>query len=82
MGEASPAGWYPDPAGKYTQRYFDGATWTESYAPYPQQNHPVVVQGQGQGIHLVLTLLTCGAWLPIWFIIAIIGARRQVVINK
>jgi len=24
-----PAGWYPDPAGTSTQRYWDGAAWTD-----------------------------------------------------
>lgn len=28
-----PAGWYPDPSQPHTQRYWDGATWTEQRAP-------------------------------------------------
>lgn len=28
-----PAGWYPDPSGAQTQRYFDGTRWTELLAP-------------------------------------------------
>ncbi|MHA0285242.1 Ltp family lipoprotein [Mycobacterium sp. C3-094] len=28
------AGWYPDPADPSRQRYFDGTTWTENYAPF------------------------------------------------
>lgn len=27
------AGWYPDPAGENQQRYWDGDSWTEYYAP-------------------------------------------------
>ncbi|EUA24056.1 hypothetical protein I552_10243, partial [Mycobacterium xenopi 3993] len=27
-------------------------------------------------LHLILTILTCGTWLPIWLIIAIVGHRR------
>ncbi|ORA25217.1 hypothetical protein BST13_33365 [Mycobacterium aquaticum] len=27
------AGWYPDPHGAQTQRYFDGHTWTDQIAP-------------------------------------------------
>lgn len=23
------AGWYPDPSGRFAQRYWDGAAWTE-----------------------------------------------------
>lgn len=34
-------GWYPDPSGAQTQRYFDGGKWTERLAPFntppPQQ---------------------------------------------
>jgi hypothetical protein len=30
---ANPPGWYPDPHDPATQRYWDGAQWTESRAP-------------------------------------------------
>lgn len=32
---AMPAGWYPDPAGPTTVRYWDGSAWTEHTAPRP-----------------------------------------------
>lgn len=38
------AGWYPDPADPSRQRYFDGTTWTENYAPYGAP--PAVGNGQ------------------------------------
>jgi hypothetical protein len=25
----TPAGWYPDPSGRYEMRYWDGEKWTE-----------------------------------------------------
>ena len=28
------AGWFPDPSDPSRQRYFDGRTWTENYAPF------------------------------------------------
>ncbi|MBU3750136.1 MAG: DUF2510 domain-containing protein [Mycobacterium sp.] len=45
------------------------------------QPMPIVVNNGSSsmvGLHLVLTLLTCGLWLPIWLIIEIIqaGSRR------
>lgn len=76
-----PAGWYPDPSGAAGQRYFDGATWTASHAPPPPSiviNNvmggypPVLVkQGPNHALHLVLTVLTCGLWLPVWLIVTL-----------
>jgi hypothetical protein len=42
------------------------------------QAPPVVVYNSGtnHGLHLVLTLLTCGMWLPVWIIIAIVNGGR------
>jgi hypothetical protein len=48
----------------------------------PQQQHPgqtVTVTQPNHGLHAVLTLLTCGLWAPIWFIIAIAGSRKMQV---
>ncbi|CAN5599057.1 hypothetical protein BH24ACT5_BH24ACT5_06860 [soil metagenome] len=25
-----PAGWYPDPMGRFEHRYYDGANWTDN----------------------------------------------------
>jgi uncharacterized membrane protein YhaH (DUF805 family) len=41
---AMPAGWYPDPAGPTTVRYWDGAAWTEHTAPRPYAA-PLAVAG-------------------------------------
>lgn len=73
------AGWYPDPSGRPTQRYFDGELWTDSYAPLPSPQPAygqVINVGTNHGLHAVLTLLTCGAWLPVWIIVAIFESRR------
>lgn len=42
------------------------------------QAPPVVVYNSGtnHGLHLVLTLLTCGMWLPVWIIIVIVNGGR------
>ncbi|WP_178974242.1 hypothetical protein [Mycobacterium colombiense] len=54
-----------------TQRYFDGQQWT-TYAPSIVINNtvgapaPVIVtSGPTHALHLVLTLLKCGMWLPV-----------------
>ena len=45
----------------------------------PQRQQPkgtqVVVKGPDTTIHFVLTVLTCGLWLPIWIIAALVGKR-------
>lgn len=73
-------GWYPDPAGQPGQRYHDGGRWTQHFTPtppaFPAPNQAVAVAvshsgGTSHGLHLVLTLLTCGMWLPVWFLVAI-----------
>jgi hypothetical protein len=57
--------------------------------PYPQQPiyvqqnvvaPPVVVNGGSSsmaGLHLLLTLLTCGLWLPVWIVIEIVQASSK-----
>lgn len=72
------AGWYPDPGGQPGQRYHDGLRWTQHFAPTPPSVPPppapavaVAVStggGTNHGLHAVLTLLSCGLWLPIWIL--------------
>ncbi|WP_278266147.1 hypothetical protein [Nocardia sp. AG03] len=39
---------------------------------------PILVRrGTNHGLHLVLTLLTCGLWLPVWIILAIFEAMNH-----
>ncbi|MCV7031061.1 DUF2510 domain-containing protein [Mycobacterium sherrisii] len=64
-------------------RYWDGVQWTEhrqAVAPIPAptviQNN-VSVRGGGDSmvaLHIVLTILTCGLWLPFWLLIELIKA--------
>lgn len=85
---ASPPAWLPDPQSPGILRYWDGHQWTDHRAaaptpqpiPTPQPTAVVYNQvkvsggGSSAGLHLVLTILTCGAWLPVWIIIEIIRA--------
>jgi hypothetical protein len=83
-------GWYPDPSGVPGQRYWDGQKWGPK-APAQQQPQVVinntntvatpapvyVATGPNHALHAVLSLFTCGAWLPIWIIIAIVDAASR-----
>ena len=44
MTHPTSPGWYPDPSGAPTQRYFDGTQWTDQLAPFaapvPQASPP------------------------------------------
>jgi hypothetical protein len=83
------AGWFPDPAGSPRLCYFDGHRWTEHFAPmpppyaaYPQQPPPVAVAvstggGVNHALHAVLTLFTCGMWLPVWILVAIFSSSSR-----
>ena len=42
----------------------------------PQSPVVVIRPGTNHGLHLVLSLLTCGAWLPVWLIIVIVNGGR------
>ena len=43
MTQSTPPGWYPDPEGGQSQRYFDGSKWTERRAGQQPQPQYVVV---------------------------------------
>ena len=72
----APAGWYPD---QYPgiERWWNGDGWTEARRAQPES----VIQQQvtvnptpkrvSHLLHLILTILTAGLWLPVWIIIAL-----------
>jgi hypothetical protein len=83
----SAPGWYPDPGGQPGQRYYDGQRWTQHFVPTPPAVPPPVAPsvavavsaggGTNHALHLVLTLLSCGLWLPIWILAAIFGGSSS-----
>lgn len=42
---------------------------------YVQSNVVVQRAGVNHGLHLVLTILTCGMWLPVWILLIIVTPR-------
>ncbi|MBL7498654.1 DUF2510 domain-containing protein [Frankia sp. CNm7] len=69
-GSAAP-GWYPDPAARFAQRYFDGAQWTDQvtngrgwYGPEsaaPPQSRPVPGAGGGRPNPFAVVTVVVGA---------------------
>jgi hypothetical protein len=54
-----------------------------NHVGFPAPGVAVAVSGGvNHGLHLLLTLLTCGMWLPIWIIIAIFGGSRSVAVSN
>ena len=83
----TPPGWYPHGP---QMRYWDGAQWTDNYAPL-QQAAPVVapvvaqqaryVSGLSSGmklLHGILTVCTIGLWAPVWWLHARLSRKKVV----
>lgn len=66
----APAGWYDDPDGLPTLRWWDGQQWTDQLAPQPAgQPHMIVTKVPSHTsptFHLLMTIFTLGLWLPVW----------------
>jgi hypothetical protein len=56
-----PAGWYPDPAQTATQRYWDGAAWTDQRAPLVEAPSPAQSVGWTLDVSARLVLGILGA---------------------
>jgi len=74
---SAPAGWYDIGSGR--RRWFDGRGWTDHYAPMPPETtvassrrHPA-----DHGFHLIMTVMTLCAWLPVWALAAGWSAARR-----
>lgn len=81
--------WYFDPRDRSILRWWDGTNWTEHVKPAPV-SAPMVYQNRtvtkvpvqtSHVVHLILTLLTCGLWAPVWIIMAVLNKsqKRRVV---
>ncbi len=79
----TPANWYPDPSAPGLLRYWDGTRWTDHRQTVTPAATATVINnisvprggnGSDVALHLILTILTCGLWLPFWILIEIIKA--------
>ena len=66
----------------HQQQYGQVPTWAPQPPPAVAVSQAVTVNNRMRGgscphmLHLVLTVLTCGMWLPIWIIHAIVDSFR------
>lgn len=78
------AGWYQTDHG---WRWWDGMQWTQSYTAPPEWAYREVNREAGYSssssgeiaLHLVLTMITCGLWVPVWMRLA--RKRRGAVLR-
>lgn len=71
--KGTPAGWYHD-TGSGRMRWWDGNGWTERFAPTPVV---VVNKGTNHILHLLLSIVTAGLWIPVWVIVSIVNATKN-----
>jgi type IV pilus assembly protein PilA len=82
MTDATPAGWYQDPAGSGGQRYWDGAAWTEHHQPPAYLGPPPSPTGSPVPVWLIVALAV-GALVVVAAVFAAIavptflGARER-----
>lgn len=71
---SAPAGWYE--VGNGMRRWFDGHEWTGHYAPVltVAPGRPVV--RPDHGFHLIMTIMTIGAWSLVWLALLALQAGR------
>lgn len=86
-----PAGWHPDPVGRYEYRYYNGSQWTADVSVRgqrfvdpagvpmwtPVQTPPK--RGFAVASFVIGLVALAGAWLPFVFVIAAAGAVTAIV---
>lgn len=78
MSSNTPAGWYPDPTKANTQRYWDGARWSEHLAPIPlPRAQPAYVEPPDNGGTLALGYIFAILMPIIGFIIGLTQINRR-----
>lgn len=50
--------------------------------PPPQQFKVVKTGGARHGMHAMISLFTCGLWLPIWFLAWLFSRKHKVTVPR
>ncbi|SCG79481.1 hypothetical protein [Micromonospora humi] len=48
----------------------------------PQQWKVVKTGGTRHGVHALISLFTCGAWLPVWFLVWVLTKKHKVALPR
>lgn len=48
----------------------------------PQQWKVVKTGGTRHGMHALISLFTCGAWLPVWFLVWLLTKKHKVALPR
>lgn len=66
----TPPGWFPDPAGMQTLRWYDGTNWTDHLAPMPVRE-AIDPPRKKSNIPLVLAITLICAFIVIMILVAV-----------
>lgn len=75
----TPAGWYTVADGRTL--WWDGHRWTivpePGQAVQPTRAVTSVPVQTSHTFHLILTLVTCGLWAPVWAVVAVLNSLSK-----
>lgn len=89
--QPTPPGWYAVDA--HTERWWDGVQWGPQarprvvrQAPAPVAHGRIITRSPirtSHTFHLLMTVLTCGMWAPIWFLTTVLNkASREKSVTR
>jgi len=64
-----PAGWYPDPATRGLQRYWDGTQWTNNTAP-------IATRTSETSVYAILAIVLALTFAPLGIVFGVMGRRE------
>ncbi|MBC7517486.1 MAG: DUF2510 domain-containing protein [Microbacteriaceae bacterium] len=83
LATTAPAGWYQ--INGQVRRWFDGRRWTEHYAPVltrvTSERLGLGGENVSVGLHVMMVIMTLGAWLPVWGVLTALRGIRNRAFN-